>query len=94
MFMLVDDLETSEMLLKRIVNGKWDFVQIDRENVKVGDEIQFACSGRGRGGHYNVIAMVVKCNRKSFAAVESEGSYHPGMLWNVNPDHTTVTVVR
>lgn len=82
------------MMLKRIVNGKWDYIEIDRANVRVGDELQFNCSGLKRGGHYQVTAMVVKCNRKTFDAVECEGSYHPGMRWIVNPDHTHVYVVR
>lgn len=52
--------------------------------MKIGDIIEFTCSGSGRGGHYYVRAEVTKVNRKTVNATELPKSYRPGSLWNVS----------
>jgi hypothetical protein len=56
----------------------------DAKELSVGEKISFACNGRGRGGHYCVIATVTKVNNKTIKAVEAEGSYSPGTNWSIS----------
>ena len=57
--------------------------------LKVNDNVQFTCNGRGRGGHYSVFGVVTKVNRKTIRVVERKGSYRPGQIWQVavNPEY-------
>lgn len=56
----------------------------DAKELTAGKKISFTCNGRGRGGHYHVTATVIKVNRKTIKAVESDGSYRAGALWNIS----------
>lgn len=67
---------------KQIVNGKWVYAWV-AGTIQTGDRIEFTCDGAGRGGHYNVSAIVTKVNRKTLKAIEEEYSYRPGTKWVV-----------
>lgn len=62
---------------------RWSFSWADRDFQK-GDKITFTCDGRGRGGHYQVTAVVDKVNPKTIKATEAPGSYRPGTPWIVD----------
>lgn len=48
----------------------------------VGQVVRFTCNGRGRGGHYGVVAVVTKVNQKNALLTEAPGSYWPGSKWS------------
>jgi hypothetical protein len=77
---------------KQIINNRWvygDAVEV----LQPGDKIEFTCNGRGRGGHCNVFAVVAKTNKKTVKAVETLGSYSPGVLWTVSLNETIYKVL-
>ena len=73
------------MKTKQIKDGKWVYGEAS-EPLKVGDTVEFTCNGKGRGGHYNVTAIVSKVMLKKFWVVEANGSYRPGTLWTLPLD--------
>lgn len=66
----------------KMVDGapKWVYGWESRD-FKQGDRIHFLCNGRGRGGHFNVTAVVDKVNPKTLKATEQPRSYSPGTKW-------------
>ena len=65
----------------------WIYKEADR-GLQAGDYVEFLCSGRGRGNHLRVFALVTKVNRKTFKAIEQQGSYSPGTKWTVNIEYS------
>ena len=70
------------MKTKQIKDGKWVYAEATNP-LKDGDTIEFTCNGKGRGGHYNVTALVTKVMPKKIWAIEANGSYRPGTLWTL-----------
>ena len=69
----------------------------DRRAVTPGAKVKFTCNGRGRGGHYNVTAVVTQVRAKSFDVIEAERSYRPGTNWRISfnlSDDETVYIYR
>jgi hypothetical protein len=77
----------------KMVDGKpqWVYGWESRDFQK-GDRISFACNGRGRGGHFNVTAVVSRVNRKTVSATEAPRSYSPGTLWRVTKEPQDFTI--
>jgi hypothetical protein len=61
----------------------WVYKEVPTSTLAVGDQVEFTCNRRGRGGHYHVTAIVTKINRKTFQATEAERSYRPGTPWTI-----------
>lgn len=59
--------------------------------ITLGMEIFVPC--RNRGGH-GAWVEVTKINKKSFKAVERQGSYKPGINWTVHKDAVYAIVER
>jgi hypothetical protein len=66
------------------------WVRSETTELNVGDKITFRCNGRGRGGHFNVTAIVTKIKRKTIDCTEAERSYRPGTPWCVNKEDVTI----
>jgi hypothetical protein len=80
------------MKTKQIKDGKWVYAEAS-EPLKVGDKVEFSCNGAGRGGHYNVSAIVTGIKGKFFGALEAKGSYRPGTNWKLKLDASELYVV-
>jgi hypothetical protein len=81
------------MKTKQLLNGKWVYAETS-EPLKIGDKVEFTCNGAGRGGHYNVTAIVTGIKRKTFEAIETHGSYRPLTAWKLKLDTENLFVNR
>jgi hypothetical protein len=81
------------MKTKQLLNGKWVYAEAS-EPLKIGDKVEFTCNGAGRGGHYNVTAIVTGIKRKTFTTLEANGSYRPGTIWKLNLNTENLFVNR
>ena len=79
--------------IKSLVDGSWKYEDANR-SLMVGDVIEFTCNGSGRGGHYRVLAVVTKVNKKTFKATEKERSHDPGTLWVYHMDSEDTVYIQ